>query len=190
MQRFFGSARAAVAGSSNPSEVPALEPSAPASSPSTNAGREPHATAGAKLRAIGWALLFAVLLSTQFLAQPFTLADTDGNPVTAADPTWTPVVPTPNHPEYPAAHGCVFGGMGEALRSFYRKRQLKFSIDTTVAGISPEGMKHSYESIQDLTDDSLAPIWGGMHFRTSVEHGRALGEKAAAWVAAHHFGPR
>jgi hypothetical protein len=119
-----------------------------------------------------------------------TLADTDGNADTTADPAWTPVVPTPNHPEYPAAHGCVFGGMGEALRSFYRTRQLKFSFDTTVAGISAEGMTHRYESIQDMTDDSLARIWGGMHFRTSVEHGRTLGEKTAAWVASHHFGPR
>jgi hypothetical protein len=51
-------------------------------------------------------------------------------------------------------------------------------------------MTHSYESIQDLTDDSLARIWGGMHWRTSVEHGRTLGENTAAWVAAHHFGAR
>ena len=118
------------------------------------------------------------------------LADTDGNPDTLADLAWTPVVPTPNHPEYPAAHGCVFGGTGEALRSFYRTKRLKFSFDTTVAGISPEGMTHAYESIQDMTDESLARIWGGMHFRTSVEHGRTLGEKTAAWVASHHFSPR
>jgi len=117
-------------------------------------------------------------------------ADTDGNPDTLADPAWTPVVPTPNHPEYPAAHGCVFGGTGEALRSFYRTSRLRFSFDTTASGISPEGMTHAYESIRDMTDDSLARIWGGMHFRTSVEHGRTLGEKTAAWVASRHFGPR
>lgn len=118
------------------------------------------------------------------------LADTDGNPDTAADPTWTPVVPTPNHPEYPAAHACNFGGIGEALRSFYGTRRLKFSFDTTVAGIRPEGMTHAYESIEDMNNEGLARIWGGMHFRTSVEHGRRLGEQTAAWVAAHHFAPR
>lgn len=123
-------------------------------------------------------------------ASAITLADTDGNAATIADPAWTPVVPTPNHPEYPAAHGCVFGGMGEALRSFYGTRRLSFSFDTTVAGISAEGMKHSYMSIENLTDDSYARIWGGMHFRSSIEHGRTLGEKTAAWVAAHHFAPR
>jgi hypothetical protein len=51
-------------------------------------------------------------------------------------------------------------------------------------------MTHNYASIQDLTDDSCARIWGGMHLRTSVEHGRTLCERTAAWVAAHHFGPR
>jgi hypothetical protein len=32
-------------------------------------------------------------------------ADTDGNPVTEADPAWTPLLNV-NHPEYPGAHGC------------------------------------------------------------------------------------
>lgn len=119
-----------------------------------------------------------------------TLADTDGSTATTADPTWAPVVPTPNHPEYPAAHACVFGGMGEALRSFYGTRRLKFSFGTTVAGISAAGMTHAYESIEDMNDEGLARIWGGMHWRTSVEHGRTLGEKTAEWVVRHHFGAR
>ena len=33
-------------------------------------------------------------------------ADTDGNAATTMDAAWTPVVPTPNHPEYPSAHMC------------------------------------------------------------------------------------
>jgi hypothetical protein len=31
-------------------------------------------------------------------------ADTDGNPDTDADPTWTPLL-TVNHPKYSSAHG-------------------------------------------------------------------------------------
>src|SRR5229473_4742834 len=37
----------------------------------------------------------------------------DGNPNTVADPTWMPLGVTPNHPEYPAAHGCVTGAIAE-----------------------------------------------------------------------------
>jgi hypothetical protein len=47
-----------------------------------------------------------------------TLADTDGNANTPSDPTWTPVVPTPNHPEYPAAHGCAGGLWPRCCASF------------------------------------------------------------------------
>ena len=47
------------------------------------------------------------------------LADTDGNAATDADTTWTPVVPTPNHPEYPAAHSCVSGAMAEILNGYF-----------------------------------------------------------------------
>ena len=119
-----------------------------------------------------------------------TLADTDGNPATIADPAWTQVVPTPNHPEYPAAHACVFSATGEVLRRFYGTRNLSFSFDTTVAGISPAGMVHSYSSIDDLIDESEARIWGGMHFRTSVNHGSELGTKTGQWIMQHHFGPR
>ncbi len=36
-------------------------------------------------------------------------ADTDGNPHTVGDPTWTSLLTVPNHPEYPAAHGAITG---------------------------------------------------------------------------------
>jgi hypothetical protein len=119
-----------------------------------------------------------------------TLADTDGNAATTADPAWTQVVPTPNHPEYPAAHACVFSSMGEALRAFYGTTNLSFSFDTTVAGISPAGMIHSYTSIKDFSDESIARIWGGMHFRNSVVQGQKLGTQTAQWVTQNHFAAR
>lgn len=118
------------------------------------------------------------------------LADTDGNAATQADAGWTPVVPTPNHPEYPAAHACVFGAIGEVLRDAFGTKKISFAFDTTAAGISAAGMVHHYLSTDDMVDDSEARIWGGMHFRTSVVHGRVLGTKTAKWVAKHHFGRR
>ena len=52
------------------------------------------------------------------------LADTDHNPATASDASWTPVLPTPNHPEYPAAHSCTAGALGETLRLYYGTRNV------------------------------------------------------------------
>ena len=50
--------------------------------------------------------------------------DTDGNPNTEADPTWTPLANTPNHPEYPSAHAFATGSVAEALRLFFGTKKL------------------------------------------------------------------
>ena len=34
-----------------------------------------------------------------------------------------------------------------------------------------------------------ARIWGGMDFRTALNHGAQLGTSTARWVAKHHFRP-
>ena len=44
-------------------------------------------------------------------------ADTDGNAATMMDAAWTPVVPTPNHPEYPSAHMCTNSASMAALKA-------------------------------------------------------------------------
>lgn len=113
------------------------------------------------------------------------LADTDGNADTAADPAWTPFVATPNHPEYPAAHGCVLGGLGEMLKRYFGTREVQLTLDSTVTGTT-----HTYATTDELgAEATVARIWGGMHFRTSVEDGIALGQSTADWVADHHFQP-
>ena len=112
-----------------------------------------------------------------------TLADTDGNAATEPDTAWTPHVATPNHPEYPAAHSCVAGAIGESLNRYFGTRQVGFSMTSTVTSTV-----RSYESTEAFVSESaLARIWGGMHFRTSTDHGAALGRNVANWVADHHF---
>lgn len=113
------------------------------------------------------------------------LADTDANPATEADPGWTPHLPTPNHPEYPAAHGCDDGATAEAVRSFYGTKKVRFAFDSTVTGTT-----HVYESTDDLVHDVRnGRVWGGMHFRNSVVVGTELGKDVAKW-AAQRFAPR
>ena len=55
------------------------------------------------------------------------IADTDGNPDTAADPDWLPLINTPSHPEYPAGHPSLNGaapdGSVPASSTLPRRRQ-------------------------------------------------------------------
>ena len=112
--------------------------------------------------------------------------DGDGNAATIADPTWTPVVPTPNHPEYPAAHGCASGGMAEILRAYYGTNNITFDFTSTVTGST-----HHFTSASALLDEvTVARLAGGMHFRSSLLDGEAVGKNVAGWVAAHGFQKR
>jgi hypothetical protein len=121
--------------------------------------------------------------------RPFTaiqLADTDGNAATVPDPSWAPVVPTPNHPEYPAAHSCAGGATAEVLQQVFGTKKLAFNWSSRVAGTIP----HHFDSTDGIGKEiQLARIAGGMHFRTSTVHGEVLGMKVGKWVLRNHFQP-
>ena len=112
-------------------------------------------------------------------ATSIPLADTDGNPGTAADPAWQPLVNTPCHPEYPAGHPSLNGAAATVLLSHFRDRQI-FTL--TTAG-QPS---RTYKSIaQARADGNNARIWGGMHYPSTVEISNALGESIANYVKRH-----
>lgn len=114
------------------------------------------------------------------------LADTDNNAATVSDAVWTSVAPTPNHPEYPAAHSCASAALAEALRQYYGTRNVTFQLDSTVTTTA-----RSYASTDALPDEiQSARIFGGMHFRFSTVDGAALGTKVANWAWARNFQPR
>lgn len=106
--------------------------------------------------------------------------DTDGNDATAPDPGWSPLLPVPNHPEYPAAHACSTGAVGRAIGGFLGTGE----IDLTVVSVTDLGDRH-FATVADLDEEvANARIWGGMHFRTSVETGRDIGAQVSEHVLA------
>lgn len=112
-----------------------------------------------------------------------TRAESDGNPATQADPGWQPVVPTPNHPEYPAAHTCVGGAVAEVLANYYRTTRISFFFDSQVTQT-----RHDFDSTDRMVDDlAEARIYGGMHFRSATVQGAVLGRKVAQWVLTTKF---
>ena len=88
-------------------------------------------------------------------------ADTDGNAATTMDAAWTPVVPTPNHPEYPSAHMCSNSAAMTALKAHFGTSNISFSFGSTVTGTVRQ-----YSTPDDMLNEIiLARIHGGMHFR-------------------------
>jgi hypothetical protein len=131
-------------------------------------------------------------------------ADTDGNPLTEpADPTWTPYLATPNHPEYPAQHTCVSYARFDTMRAFFGG-DVPIRIETInppAPMVSPS--IRTYDKFNDIEKEIVdARVFGGMHFRHSDMNGAQLGRKVAknlvnnffrptSAVARHHaFGPQ
>lgn len=104
------------------------------------------------------------------------LADTDGNPETAPDPDWLPLITTPSHPEYPAGHPSLNGSAATVLLSHFDDEQT-FTL-TTIGQPS-----RTYTSIaQARSDGNNGRVWGGMHYPSTVAISDAQGEAIASYV--------
>jgi hypothetical protein len=107
------------------------------------------------------------------------LADTDGNPDTAPDREWLPLINTPSHPEYPAGHPSQNGAGATVLLSHFSQRQT-FTL-TTIGQPT-----RTYTSIaQARSDGNNARVWGGMHYPSTVDISDAEGAAIAEYVNSH-----
>ncbi|MEJ1106511.1 MULTISPECIES: vanadium-dependent haloperoxidase [unclassified Kribbella] len=108
-------------------------------------------------------------------------ADTDGNPRTAADPTWQPLIGA-NHPDYPSGHACFTGAATRALQAFFHTSRVELSFDSQVTGTT----RH-YDRLSAVRHDVRdARIFSGLHFRHAMQDGDQLGADVANWVT-HRF---
>jgi hypothetical protein len=109
-------------------------------------------------------------------------ADTDGNPDTIEDPTWTHLF-LGNHPEYPSGHACFTSALTRALANYFGTDRVPWSLTSTVTGTT-----HSFDRLSDIRAEvANARIWGGLHFRKSTEDGDLLGKRTTRFVLAHNF---
>jgi len=109
-----------------------------------------------------------------------------GNPELTDDPSWLGLVTTPNHPEYPAAHGCFSGASVETLSYFFRTDDFTFTITSNFAGVTTPVRTYSSfsQALQEVLD---ARIYGGMHYRNSTHKGALVGKQVSHFATRHFF---
>lgn len=110
--------------------------------------------------------------------------DLDGNDATVRDPSWTPFIDTPMHPEYPCAHCIVASAVATVLRA-----ELGAGPTPTLTTTSPTagGASRSWSNLDDFVREvAEARIYDGVHYRHSTEvavaMGKRIGELAVAKV--------
>jgi membrane-associated phospholipid phosphatase len=107
----------------------------------------------------------------------------DGNPATTPDPAWMPMFATPGHPDYPSGHSCVSGAAAAVLAD-----EFGASTHFTMTSDLMFGYEQSYRSIQEaLVAVGEARIFSGIHFRTAIDVGQALGKEVAEYVLQQRF---
>jgi hypothetical protein len=113
-----------------------------------------------------------------------TLADTDGNPLTAAQLDWAPFLANPPYPEYPSGHQSISGAAATVLTAYFG--------DMPTSGTSEglPGVTRSWSSFEAAADEaSMARIWSGIHFRTAMRDTRTCAREVAAYVLDHAAQP-
>lgn len=115
------------------------------------------------------------------------LADTDGNPATTADPSWTPLLATPPYPDYVSGYSTLTGDFTRALSDTLDTRDLQLTLISTAV----PGAVRPYDSGRTLRNDVVdARVWLGIHFRFADTGGVDMGQRVAHWALTHYFGPR
>lgn len=112
----------------------------------------------------------------------------DGNDATQADPSWEPLIATPNHPEYPCGHCVIGGSMAEFMTA-------------EVGAKPPAGVRIASRSIPNSAIQAL-PSWndwarevsfsrtlGGVHYRFSNDAGEKMGRDVARMALAKIMRP-
>jgi hypothetical protein len=144
---------------------------------------------------VGMAVADAVIVSwetkaTYFAWRPTVAireADTDGNPLTPADPMWLSRIGSPGgSPEYNSGTATFGGAASRVMEQFFCRPKLNFCFETEGAIGGPR----CYSSPLDAAMEAgRSRIIQGIHFQFSNEDGRRAGRAIGNEIATTRLKP-
>ncbi len=112
--------------------------------------------------------------------------DADGNPDTAGDTGWAPLIPTPNHPSYTSGHSTFSAAGAAVIESFFGTASFSFTDSSETAGVPDR----SFTSVWDAANEAgLSRIYGGIHWSFDNTEGLLCGDAVGDWVFANYLRP-
>jgi len=120
-------------------------------------------------------------------------ADTDGNPLTDADPTWKPRAGGIGaNPQHTSGHSAFSAAAATVLAGFFGRDDIAF---THLNDGAPNGMPRPYTSFSAaMFEAGRSRVEGGLHFEFSnqagLAAGRGVGTEVIATALLRKIGPR
>ena len=112
--------------------------------------------------------------------------DQDGNDATERDAGWLPLNATPMHPEYPSQAGINAGAARSILESIFGTGPEGFDITDA----ADARLQRHFDNLAQMGEEHKeVRIWGGIHFRNSLNVGDAMGRKLGDYLVANYMKP-
>lgn len=102
------------------------------------------------------------------------------------DKAWVPFLQTPPFPEYTSGHSTITASAATVLAELYGD---KFAFQDT-SDLRYIGMQRHFNSFQEAAAEaSISRVYGGIHYRNSVDVGAEAGKKVGANIVAKIMKP-
>jgi hypothetical protein len=117
-------------------------------------------------------------------------ADTDLNPATSPDPSWSTLIPTPPYPSYAGNMATIGASAARAIGLAIGTDDIQVSATWKQSGGQPD-ITRTWSKLSDVAQEQAdSRIYGGIHYRFDNEAGQIAGRKVAEYVFANFMRPR
>jgi hypothetical protein len=117
-------------------------------------------------------------------------AERDLNPATEPEAGWLPLITTPPYPSYAGNMACVGASAARALQLLIGTNDIPITLTWRQSGGLPD-VSHQFTGFWEAAEEqSMARIYGGIHYRFDQDAGQQVGRSVAEYVLANLATPR
>jgi len=115
---------------------------------------------------------------TFWLWRPITTIQA-GDESFPAQPSWTPLLTTPQHPSYLSGHSVFSGAADVVLTAIFGSRPFQ------AGSAAVPGVVRSFSSFHQAAEEAASSrLWGGIHYKFDNDDGLVVGRSVGAWAMA------
>ena len=115
-------------------------------------------------------------------------ADADGNPLTARDTSFAPLLVTPPVQDYPSTHSALGAAAASVLAATFGRDAIAFTFTSTSA--VPDNPARSFTSFSEAARENAdSRVKAGLHFRFATTAGLKLGDDIGRFAVGNSLVP-